>query len=322
MSALAAGVDAVLEASIVGSFTRIGFAVRRRLDGWSDLRALDRSGRVIVISGATSGLGRAAAGAWAAMGATVVMLARSGARAEAACAAIRAEVPAARVTFRVADVADLTAIRRVAGELLADFPRIDALVHNAGSLDPERAVTADGIEQTLACHVVGPFLLTALLRPALGAGSRVLWVSSGGLYTEPLAVDRLEMDATAYDGVTAYARAKRAQVTLSALWAARLSPAVVHAMHPGWADTPGVSKSLPMFRRIVGAGLRTPDEGADTLVWLAVDDGLPLETTGQFWLDRRPRPLHRRAATRRSDTPEERAKLWAWAVARSGWDGV
>ena len=315
----AEGVDAALEASIVGSFTRVGLAVRQRLGGWSDLAGLDRAGRVIVISGATSGLGRAAAGAWAAMGATVVLVARNADKAAATCAELRAASPSARVDFHVADTADLGAIRRVAAALLAAYPRIDALVHNAGALDRERAVTRDGIEQTVACHVVGPFLLTQLLRPALGAGSRVLWVSSGGLYSEPLAVDRLEMDAADYDGVTAYARAKRAQATLSALLAPRLAPVVVHAMHPGWADTPGVSRSLPTFRRIVGGALRTPAEGADTLVWLAVDDGLPLETTGLFWHDRRPRPLHRGAGTQRSDTDAERAKLWAWGVARSGW---
>jgi hypothetical protein len=91
----------------------------------------------------------------------------------------------------------------------------------------------------------------------------------------------------------------------------------VHAMHPGWADTPGVRRSLPRFRRVMGSLLRTPEEGADTLVWLAADDGLPVETTGRFWLDRRPRGIHRLPRTRRSDTPDERRRLWDWCVEHS-----
>jgi dehydrogenase/reductase SDR family protein 12 len=141
------------------------------------------------------------------------------------------------------------------------------------------------------------------------------------MYSEPLVVDDLEMPAASYDGTTAYARAKRAQVTLAELWAERLAAQgiVVHSMHPGWADTPGVARSLPKFRRLVGPLLRTPAEGADTLVWLAAADGAPLTSTGRFWLDRRPRALHRLGSTRRSDSPAERARLWAWVTDKSGW---
>jgi len=168
-------------------------------------------------------------------------------------------------------------------------------------------------------------LLTELLLPALRAGApaRVLWVSSGGMYSEPLAVGKLEMTARDYDGVKAYARAKRAQVTLTELYAERLHTdgVVVHAMHPGWADTPGVARSLPMFRRVVGPLLRTPADGADTLIWLAVNTDEVLAESGLFWHDRRPRPIHRFANTRRSDTPEERAKLLAWVREKAGLTG-
>jgi NAD(P)-dependent dehydrogenase (short-subunit alcohol dehydrogenase family) len=125
-----------------------------------------------------------------------------------------------------------------------------------------------------------------------------------------------------YRGAEQYARAKRAQVTLNELWAERLagSGVVFHAVHPGWADTPGVEASLPTFRRIVGPFLRTPEQGADTLVWLAADDGAPLATSGRFWLDRRPRSIHKLPTTRHTDTPERRAQLWAWCLERSGLD--
>ena len=135
-------------------------------------------------------------------------------------------------------------------------------------------------------------------------------MSSGGMYTAPLTVDHLQLDADHYKGSQQYALAKRAQVTLNELWAERHPDreVVFHALHPGWADTPGVVASLPTFHRVMGPLLRNPDEGADTLVWLAADDGEPVTQTGGFWLDRRVRPIHRLRSTKRSDTPERRAR--------------
>ena len=104
------------------------------------------------------------------------------------------------------------------------------------------------------------------------------------------------------------------------MWAEQLRPdrITVRAMHPGWADTPGVSRSLPTFRRVIEPLLCNPEQGIDTLVWLAADDGAPLDTTGLVWLDRRPRPIHRLSSTRRSDTAEERDRLWDRCIQRCG----
>jgi NAD(P)-dependent dehydrogenase (short-subunit alcohol dehydrogenase family) len=255
----------------------------------------------------------------------VVGIAREGPRAAEAFAQLGAEVGTARVELVSADLGDLAAVRRAAAAIAARHGAVHALAHNAGALDDAFRASASGVEQTVASQVVGPFLLTQLLRPQLRAAapSRVVWVSSGGMYAEALDVAKLAMTASSYDGVSAYARAKRAQITLSELLAERLrhDGVVVHAMHPGWADTPGVARSLPTFRALVGPLLRTPDEGAETLVWLLAGVGAPLDRTGLFWLDRRPRPTHKLARTRRADTPEERAKLWAWVVRESGWEG-
>ena len=145
-------------------------------------------------------------------------------------------------------------------------------------------------------------------------------MSSGGMYTAALTVENLQMTEAAYRGSDQYARAKRAQVTLNEVWAQQIERAelVFHAMHPGWADTPGVQESLPQFRRLMKPLLRTPAEGVDTLVWLAADDGEPLRTTGDFWLDRRRRKIHRLASTRRSDTLQRRHELWDWCVDQTG----
>lgn len=313
-------VDGLLEVTVVPSFTRVGAATRRRLDHWRALDDYDRTGRVVVITGATSGIGRAAAQQCAAIGATVVVLGRDATKTERVAAELRAATGNPDVAIAVADMSDLGAVRSAAGELLERYPRIDVLVHNAGALDAEY-VAVDGVERTVASQLVGPFLLTSLLLPALRAAtpSRVLWVASGGMYTQGLEVDRLDPAPEEYDGTRAYARVKRAQVVLAEMWAERLGPdgIVVHSMHPGWADTPGVERSLPTFRTVIGPLLRTPADGADTLVWLAADDGAPLASSGKFWLDRRPRATHVLPTTRRTDTPAARQRLWDWVAARA-----
>ena len=106
------------------------------------------------------------------------------------------------------------------------------------------------------------------------------------------------------------------------MWAERVDAdeVVFHAMHPGWADTPGVEASLPTFRKIVGPLLRSAEEGADTMVWLAADEGEPATSSGEFWLDRRRRSIHKIGKTRKTDTAERRRDLWNWVVEQSGAD--
>jgi hypothetical protein len=93
-------------------------------------------------------------------------------------------------------------------------------------------------------------------------------------------------------------------------------------MHPGWADTPGVRRSLPGFARIMGPLLRTPEQGADTIVWLAAAPEA-VESSGRFWLDRRSRWEHKAPWTRLSgaECADAGAELWAWCAERTGWDG-
>jgi len=141
-------------------------------------------------------------------------------------------------------------------------------------------------------------------------GSRVIWVSSGGMYTRKLRADDLEYRKGDYSPATAYARTKRMQVVLADLWAQALAAGgvVVHSAHPGWVDTPGIAHSLPKFRTLTRPLLRTTQQGADTFVWLAAADA-PARCTGRFWHDRRPRPRHYLPITRESDA--ERRALWS-----------
>jgi NAD(P)-dependent dehydrogenase (short-subunit alcohol dehydrogenase family) len=302
--------DTVLDRSIVGGYTKVGYAVRSR--GWitGDLRPMD--GRVVVVTGATGGLGLAAAEGFARLGATVCLVARDAERGEQARAQVARHSAAGDTELALCDLALLASVRELAAGLAALHPRIDVLVNNAGVLSQHRTVTGEGIELAFAVNVLAPFLLTqALLEPLRAAApSRVINVSSGGMYARKLNVDDLQSEHGDYDGTVVYARTKRAEVILTEMWAQRLagSGVVVHAMHPGWADTPGISASLPRFHRITGPLLRSPEQGADTIVWLGAADE-PLRSSGGFWHDRRRRPTHLVRATR--ETEADRLALWS-----------
>ena len=152
----------------------------------------------------------------------------------------------------------MESVRRFAKRFAAEAPRLDVLVNNAGVLTQERELSADGIELTLATNVIGPFLPTQLLIATLqrSTPSRIVNVSSGGMYTQKLRADDLQSEQEDFDGPTVYARTKRAGVVLTEMWAQQLAGTgvSVHAMHPGWADTAGVQSSLPRFYRATLSG--------------------------------------------------------------------
>ena len=313
--------DAVIEVPIVTSFTRIGYESRKHLDDWKPLDDYDLDGQVIVLTGATSGLGRAAASQLARCGAALVLVGRNAARNESVVAEMIETTGNKTITQIAADLGDFDQVRALAKAVLSKHDRVDVLIHNAGALTSERHDAPDGTEATVASQVVGPFLLTSLLleRLADSAPSRVLTMSSGGMYTAGLNVSKLEMSAEEYKGTEQYARAKRAQVTLNEMWAKRFGHRGIyfHALHPGWADTPGVDAALPGFSKIMGPLLRTAEQGADTLAWLASDHSA-LESNGLFWHDRRPRSTHKLPATKKSDTDDRREQLWSWVSETCG----
>jgi NAD(P)-dependent dehydrogenase (short-subunit alcohol dehydrogenase family) len=218
------------------------------------------------------------------------------------------------------EIANLSLMREVRALARRIDPPVHLLVNNAGVLLPHRTETDEGLETTLATNLLGQFLLTNLLIDKLEPPARIINVSSGGMYTQRIRVDDLQMKRGRYDGAVAYARTKRGQVILTELWAQALrgQGIVVHSMHPGWADTPGVSESLPKFYRLTKPLLRTPAQGADTIVWLCASDEAA-RSSGRFWHDRRPRATHRLRSTRETDA--ERAALWERLAELAGWSG-
>lgn len=306
--ALAVGIDTVLDRAVAPGYTRIGPAIRRHLSTWpADPEPDGMSGKVVAVTGATSGLGLATTEALARLGAEVVMVVRDTDKGARVLRELGDRLPLAELHLARCDVGDLDDVRRFVDEL--DVHHLDVLVHNAGAMPPERTESAQGHELTMALHVLGPVLMTELLRPRLD-DARVALVTSGGMYGQRLRADDPEYLQGDYSPTTAYARSKRAQVELLPVldqrWGGR--GISVHATHPGWADTPGVVDSLPTFHRITGPLLRDAEGGADTTVWLAATE--PVPTGGMLWHDRRPRPFHLLRRTRTGE--DERAQLWAW----------
>jgi dehydrogenase/reductase SDR family protein 12 len=333
MHPMAPLVDRALEASVVGSFSRIGIGLRRRLEHWDPLDQLGRD-RTALVTGASSGIGFATAVALLARGTRVIVTTRDEARSVHTRSALlaaatghaspdAAEDLGSRLVSEVVDLDHLVSIRGLARRLDGHGP-LDVVIHNAGAMHPTREVTDDGLERTWQVNAVAPFLLTMLLIPGLTTrpDPRVIWVSSGGMYTEQLVVKRVD-SPRGYRPSVAYARAKRAQVELVRELHRRLGERTgiaFHAMHPGWVRTPGLAAALPKFDRALRPLLRSPEQGADTILHLALsarpepaDDPM---SGGRFWADRRVRTFDRLART--VCAADERSALWERLMTEAG----
>ncbi len=315
---LATSLDAALELSVIGSFSRIGPALRRPAFGWTEPQPGMLAGRTVAVTGPTSGLGLAVTRAMAGLGARVVLVGRT----EAKLQALQDDLGgvdggADSHPVVVADMASLASVRAAVQRIRSTEPRLDVLIDNAGAIHDARQESPDGYEATFALMVVGPFALEAGLWPLLRStpGARVLAVTSGGMYAQGLPLDDLDYRRGTYSGQRAYARSKRAQVALMREWARRGRGAVAFAaMHPGWADTPGLEAALPGFHRVMGPLLRSPADGIDTLVWLATREDAG-SINGRLFLDRRSRSFDRSPLTRLSAS--DRGRLWAAVAGRS-----
>lgn len=310
------GVAATYDAMVVPSFGAPGFEARQR--SWTSDVCGDVTSRHIAISGANSGLGFAASCMLAAHGATVHMLCRDETR--GAAAARRVAEHGVEPVLHIVDMSDLHSVASFCRSFIDSGTPLDALIHNAGALVHERLRTSQDLELTFACHVVGPFLATNLLlqrmteREPSAPNARVVFVSSGGMYTQKLSLRLLQQGPEPYDGLVSYAQCKRAQVLLAERFAQQYADRRVafSSMHPGWVETPGVSASIPTFDRVMKPILRTPEQGADTMVWLAASDEAN-DVHGEFYFDREPRSPHIPLRKTQSSAAEV-DDLWALLV--------
>lgn len=282
-----------------------------------------------MVTGANSGIGRAATEAFLAKGGTVHMVCRSRERAVRARDELLAttEAPSSRCHLHILDLSSVGQVKAFARQFSRGLPgkRLDALVNNAGCMRHAYEHTSEGNETNFATNTLGCFVLTEELLPALtstseakGASngtvspSRVITVSSGGAYTQKLDAKDLQTSAGFTDGTYIYAQNKRQQVALTDVWARQAAsnalggargrlastsklgtrPVAFSAMHPGWADTPALRTAMPDFHKKYKAMLRTPAEGADTIVWLASAAEALECPRGSFFLDRAPQEKH------------------------------
>ena len=250
------------------------------------------TGKQVVLTGATAGIGRATAFALARRGASLAIVCRDRARGHALAAEIRAGSPAASVEVFVADLAKLAEVRRVAAELLERCPRIDVLVNNAGIVNLRRELTDDGFEATFATNHLAYYLLTRLLEERLvaSAPSRVVIVSSDAHKMARLDMDDLQ-SARSYRWFAVYGASKLCNLLFSYELARRLegSGVTVNALHPGGVRT-GLGKQNGWLGALLASALglffRTPEKGAETSLWLASSPDVE-GVTGKYFFDLR-----------------------------------
>ncbi len=273
------------------------------------------TGRVAVVTGASSGIGRVTAADLAARGDTVVLVSRGEGRGAEVAERIRTET-GGDVHFLGADLGLFAGQRAFAAAFRERWSRLDVLVLNAGAYFGSRHETADGVESTWALNHLGVFVPAVLLADLLvaSAPARVVITSSNAAQMARFRWDDLEF-ARGYSGWTAYAQSKLANQVVTRALARRLegTGVTVHAFHPGFVATGFGSgdgftaRAIGLLQKLVA---RSPERGADTMTWLATAD---VPGNGDYWVDRRSR---RPARGGEGEDVEER--LWAASVARAG----
>ncbi|MEA3189744.1 MAG: retinol dehydrogenase 12 [Thermoplasmata archaeon] len=261
-----------------------------------------------LVTGGTSGIGKAVAAGLANEGYHVVLLVRDMGRGQAAVSDLQRANPKARLELLPGDLSSQESVRKAAKAFTRGHDRLDALVHCAGVFLPDRKVTADGVEATLATNYLGPFLLTNLLLPTLrkSAPARVVSVASryGGA---KLDFEDLNLEKRKYSYLKAVPASKLAQVLFTQELAERLAGTgvTVNAAHPGLVGhTRLLEQTGGFFRWMTNAIGGTPAQGADTPLWLATAPEAAHETGG-LWAKRK-----RMKTPGQGSDPAARKRLW------------
>ena len=267
-------------------------------------------GKTALITGGTSGIGKATAVALAAMGADVVVVGRNRERGEVALEEIKSQSHSESVELMLADLSVQDEVRGLAGAFLERYDRLDVLANNAGLVQSKRTETADRIETTLAVNHLAPFLLTNLLLDRLkqSAPSRVITVSSEAQRWGDMDFDDLQ-STQKYRGFPVYGMTKLANIMFTYELAERLKGTFVTAncLHPGAVGTNfGKNNGGPMtlFFRAAKPFMRSPEQGADTLIWLASSPDVE-GVSGTYFSDRK-----EIEAKKIAHDPPTRRRLW------------
>jgi len=299
------------------SFSQAGYLARRLF--WPASKP-DFRGQRWLVTGGSGGLGRQMVWAGLQGGATVIAAARS----EQKLRKLASEAAAAGLSGLEIERCDFTSMsetRQLVERLSSRAGRINVLMNNVGVMNDELVITPEGYEASFASNLLAHYVFTEDLidRGMLGKGSAVINITSGGGYSVPLSTALLNITNPAqFNGVAAYAAHKRAQMSLTLFWREQHGNKDIgfYVMHPGWADTAGVQRSLPRFRRLFRPVLRDARSGADTALWLAATR--PSQPSNEIvWFDRKIRAAHAFSYTRATkETPVDLANYLA-SISRS-----
>lgn len=251
----------------------------------------DLSGRVCVVTGANTGMGKETARALATMGATVVMACRSTEKGEAAKNEIAAGKPKGELEVMTVDVSSMASVRGFAAVLQGKHPKIDVLVNNAGAWWPEKKTSADGYELQWATNVLGPHLLTQLLLPALEKSGHGRVVNVASSFASGLDLDDVNWEKRPYNGMKAYSSTKQADRMLTWALAKRVAgkPITVNATNPGLVGTDFnrsvTSGAMKLFYKLLSPITKSSADGADVTVWAAAAP--ELEKVSDKFFDKR-----------------------------------
>lgn len=250
--------------------------------------------KIVMVTGATDGIGKVTARALVEQGAQVIVVGRNRAKTEKTVTEIKQKTGHDTVDYLLADFASQAEIRQLASRFQAQYDRLDVLVNNAGTMMISRKETADHLETTFAVNHLGPFLLTNLLLDLIKASApaRIVNVSSDAHQGQALDFDDLQM-TQGYQGMMAYGRSKLANLYFTYELARRLSGTgvTVNALHPGFVATNLGADNIPLIggliKRVINLAAMNVEKGAQTSIYLASSpevDGV----TGKYFVDCRP----------------------------------
>ncbi|KAL4220347.1 hypothetical protein ACF0H5_020753 [Mactra antiquata] len=292
-------------------YTRSGYASASKDFISTDLD-LPITGMSYMITGANSGLGKATALALAKKGGTIHMVCRNKERGEEAKAEIINLSSNENVYLHQLDTSKPKDIYQFTKSFQESGQTLDVLINNAGCMINTREITEDGLEVNFATNTLGTHILTTALIPVLSNSMkpRVIIVSSGGMLTQTLKTKDLQFEKMKpFDGTMAYAQNKRQQIIMTEQYAKMFPKIYFYSMHPGWADTPAVQSAMPQFYEKMKNKLRTVEEGADTVIWLAVADGPLKAKNGSFFQDRQAVSTHLPLAWTKSTVQEDESLM-------------
>jgi len=278
---------------------------------------VDCSGKKYMITGSNSGIGKQSALEIAKRGGIVHMVCRNPKYAEDAKKEIIEATKNENVFVHILDLSNPKEVLKFATAFTIENSEnggLDVLINNAGCMVNKREATPDGLEKNFSTNTLGTYLLTegliSMLQKEKSSGDRprVVTVSSGGMLTNKLDPDDLQNERKSFDGTMVYAQNKRQQIVMTEKWAKKYPGVQFTTMHPGWADTPAVRSAMPGFYEKMKDKLRTTEQGADTIVWLAISnngEAINPNKSGDFFQDRVSVSKHLPLAWSRSSEAEE-----------------